>query len=67
MRFNIYFKHITNLYSGKIIINSNIVLINEVVKNYFVPYNQKKEILTDNQLGKLIKTKDNKNKKIDKN
>jgi hypothetical protein len=43
------------------------VLINEVVKNYFFPYNQKKEILTDNQLGKLIKTKDNKNKKIDKN
>jgi len=67
MRFNICLKNITNPYSGKIIINSNMVLINEVVKNYFFPYNQKKEILTDNQLGKLIKTKDNKNKKIDKN
>ena len=43
------------------------VLINEVVKNYFVLDNQKKEILTDKQLGKLIKTNDNKNKKIDKN
>ena len=65
MRFNICLKNITNPYSGKIIINSNMVLINEVVKNYFVPYNQKKEILTNNQLGKLTKTNDN--KKIDKN